>query len=117
MTLRVEPEAIGPLRIVAEVRGEHIRVELMGLGEFARDVLRSALPDLRRELVAAGMQAQLDLATGDRDFGGEGRGGSLGDPTSAERRQNDVRDGVQALEAQPVASWTASAGGRLDVLA
>jgi flagellar hook-length control protein FliK len=117
MTLRVEPEAIGPLRIVAEVRGEHVRVELMGVGELARDLLRSALPDLRRELAAAGMQAQLDLATDDRDFGRDSSGGSLGDRTKADGRQNDARDGVHVHEAEPATSWTPTAGGRLDVLA
>jgi len=117
MTLRVEPESLGPVRIVAEIRGEHVRVEFMAVGEIGREALRAAIPDLRRELAAAGMQAQLDLSNADSGSGGDA-GGSFDDRFGSGSRQTDLRDAVHGEEAQPVTRpIPAVPAGRIDVLA
>nr|WP_297423423.1 flagellar hook-length control protein FliK [uncultured Actinotalea sp.] len=73
LTLRVDPDSFGPVRVVAHIGAEGVRIELVGASDAARDALRSALPDLRRDLAATGLSAQLDL-------GREQPGGASGRP-------------------------------------
>ncbi|WP_304606007.1 flagellar hook-length control protein FliK [Actinotalea lenta] len=75
LTMRVEPDSIGPVRVVAHIAHDGVRIELLGATDQARNALRQALPDLRRDLAATGMSADLDL--GDHsggDAGAESRG-------------------------------------------
>ncbi|HEY3339965.1 MAG TPA: hypothetical protein VGK18_15810, partial [Propionicimonas sp.] len=72
----------GPVRVVAHIGAGGVRIELLGATDQAREALRAALPDLRRDLVAAGLPAELDLGSGT----GSGRGhgtpqGALADGT------------------------------------
>lgn len=64
LTLRVDPEHLGPVRVVAHISHEGVRIELLGATEAARQALRAALPDLRRDLVGAGLTGDLDLGAG-----------------------------------------------------
>ncbi|KGM08303.1 hypothetical protein N869_13100, partial [Cellulomonas bogoriensis 69B4 = DSM 16987] len=74
MTVRVDPDTYGPVRVVAHISGDGVRIELVGAGEQAREALRAALPDLRRDLAAGGLNAELGLGSGSTgDRGGEGR--------------------------------------------
>ena len=68
LTLRVEPDSMGPVRVVAHIATDGVRIELLGGTDHAREALRAALPDLRRDLAATGMRADLDL--GDLPGGG-----------------------------------------------
>jgi flagellar hook-length control protein FliK len=79
LTLRVDPDSFGPVRVVAHIGAEGVRIELVGASDAARDALRSALPDLRRDLAATGLSAQLDLGR-DQPGGASGRtDGQAGD--------------------------------------
>ncbi len=69
MTVSVDPEAYGPVKVVAHITPEGTSVHLVSATEAGRDALRAALPDLRRDLAGTGLNAQLDL--GDS---GAGRG-------------------------------------------
>ena len=86
LTLRVEPDSIGPIRVLAHIGTEGVRIELLGGTDQARDALRAALPDLRRDLAAAGLGADLNLGA---DLRGQDPGGRDGQhrprpaPTSA----------------------------------
>lgn len=81
LTLRVDPESIGPVRVVAHIGADGVRIELFGGNDQAREALRQAMPDLRRDLLAAGLAGGLDLGTGS----GPGlRGQGTGTGTGAE---------------------------------
>jgi flagellar hook-length control protein FliK len=76
LTMRVEPDSIGPVRVVAHIASDGVRIELLGANDQARHALRAALPDLRRDLAATGMSAELDL--GDLPRGGADQGNHAG---------------------------------------
>ncbi|MER7002612.1 flagellar hook-length control protein FliK [Dactylosporangium sp. NPDC000555] len=54
MTLRLRPEDLGPVSIVAEVRDGAIAVRLRADHEAGQAALRAALPELRQDLTDAG---------------------------------------------------------------
>src|SRR5690606_15591403 len=68
LTVRVDPETFGPVRVVAHISAEGMRIDLVGGTEQAREALRQALPDLRRDLAGSGLQAELNLGP-DTDSG------------------------------------------------
>jgi len=111
MTMRVDPESIGPVRVVAHIATDGVRIELFGGTDHAREALRSALPDLRRDLASTGLSADLDLAGSSRQNGGRGDG--------AGTREPGLRAGVptQAHRATPATTAPALAGrsGSLDL--
>jgi flagellar hook-length control protein FliK len=85
LTLRVDPESIGPVRVVAHIGAEGVRIELFGATDQAREALRQAMPDLRRDLVAAGLPGGLDLGTGSGPgLRGQGTGTGTGGSTSGQ---------------------------------
>ena len=70
--MRVQPEEIGSVRVVAEITSDRVRIELHGGTEQAREALRAALPDLRRDLLGTdppGTRAELDLGSAGRQAG------------------------------------------------
>ncbi|MCR6705581.1 MAG: flagellar hook-length control protein FliK [Cellulomonas sp.] len=69
LSVPVDPVHLGPVRIVAHIGADSVRVELVGAGEASRQALQAALGDLRRDLAAAGVQV---------DVGAEGRRGGSG---------------------------------------
>ena len=88
ITMRVQPEQLGPVQVRAHIGPEGIRIELVGATDAGREGLRAILTDLRRDLAAGGMNAQLDLganstfgrgaasdADGAHQPGGQPRGG------------------------------------------
>ena len=64
--VHVDPEDLGPVRVTAHIGAEGVRIELLGVTDAARDALRGALSELRRDLAATGLQADLDLAADDQ---------------------------------------------------
>ncbi len=95
LVMRVQPEEIGSVRVVAEITSDRVRIELHGGTEQAREALRAALPDLRRDLLGTdppGARAELDLGSAGR-HGGRDRD-RPGDPRRAVRRRRTARAGA-----------------------
>jgi flagellar hook-length control protein FliK len=68
LTIELNPDNLGPISVVAEVRGGAIAVQLHGSTEAGRAALHAALPELRQDLLDAGFGAcSLDLQQGDLD--------------------------------------------------
>jgi flagellar hook-length control protein FliK len=63
LTVHLHPIDLGPITVTAQVRGQDIQLDLGGGTEAAREALRAALPELRRELERAGFDSCL-LNTG-----------------------------------------------------
>jgi hypothetical protein len=109
LVMRVQPEEIGAVRVVAEISADKVRIELHGGTEQAREALRAALPDLRRDLLGTdppGARAELDLGTAGRQASRDQRGATSDrEPTGADAPAAPV----QLVLARPAA-------GRLDVV-
>jgi flagellar hook-length control protein FliK len=64
-TLVLDPEHLGPVRIRLQVGDGTVSLQLAGVSAATADVLRDALPDLRRGLEQAGLQlGSADVADG-----------------------------------------------------
>ena len=55
LTVPVDPENLGPVRIVAHISPTSVRVELVGSTDASREALKGALADLRKDLAASGL--------------------------------------------------------------
>ncbi len=114
ITMRVQPESIGSVRVVAEVTASGTRIELHGGTEAAREALRVALPDLKRDLLVHGMLAELDLGTpGGRD--GHGRPDAPESFSSSRTRREDAEIARKAAEIT-TATRSSVGRGRVDVM-
>lgn len=73
LTVSVTPDALGPVTVRAHVGTDGVRVELFAPSDGGRDALRGILNDLRRDLAAGGMNAQLNLSSQNQpsDAGGQ----------------------------------------------
>jgi len=80
LTLTVNPETFGPVKVVAHITQHGVSLELFGASDQARAALKAALPDLRRDLAGAGLEPHLELGSGS----GSGAGGrdAMGDSSS-----------------------------------
>ena len=78
LTLTVNPETFGPVRVVARITHDGVSLQLFGASEQARAALKAALPDLRRDLAGAGLESNLELGSGSSSDGKEAKG----DPSS-----------------------------------
>lgn len=102
MTMRVTPESFGPVRVVAHLGPEGVRIELLGATEAAREALKNALSDLRRDLAATGLKADLALTSEGRPDGRGGERAERHDGASAgERRDPGHRGARSGVEASP----------------
>lgn len=70
LTVHVEPEHLGPVRVSAHISDDGVRIELLGATDASREALRHALTELRRDLAVTGLDADLRLAS---DPGESGR--------------------------------------------
>jgi flagellar hook-length control protein FliK len=78
LSVNVAPEALGPITVKAVLGGEGIRMELSAPTDAGREALRTMLPELRRELAAAG-SGTITLSTGsDSPASTGGHSGSSG---------------------------------------
>jgi flagellar hook-length control protein FliK len=57
LTIYLNPDNLGPISLVAEVRAGAIAMHLAGGTEAAREALKSALPELQRDLEAGGFDS------------------------------------------------------------
>ncbi|MFC0249939.1 hypothetical protein ACFFIO_15635 [Citricoccus parietis] len=77
-TVRISPEALGPVTLEATSRDGAIRLEITAATEAGRENLRVVLTELRRELAAAQPGATLELSSGAKDAAPNGTGSSPG---------------------------------------
>lgn len=57
LTVDITPEELGPVRLTVTMRAGEVHLLLGGSSELAREALRTALPELRKVLEAAGLVA------------------------------------------------------------
>lgn len=82
LSVNIAPEALGPITVKALLGGDGIRMELSAPTDAGREALRAMLPELRRELAAAGsgsitLTAGADSSATSGGFAGnQGTGGS-----------------------------------------
>ncbi|WP_193314996.1 flagellar hook-length control protein FliK [Georgenia thermotolerans] len=122
LTVHVTPEDLGPVRVRAHITGEGVRIELLGVTDASREALRVALTDLRRDLAATGLNADLQLGQdrGDRQSGLQAGGQGPGEERGrAEARLAHATRGE--TEAAPSSTSTLPSGapraGGIDLFA
>ncbi|MCH6468526.1 flagellar hook-length control protein FliK [Sinomonas terrae] len=62
MTVKVAPEDLGPVTVQAHIGADGVKVQLFVPTDAGRAAVQAALPELRRDLAAAGLGANLDLS-------------------------------------------------------
>ncbi|MBI9114576.1 flagellar hook-length control protein FliK [Sanguibacter suaedae] len=99
LTIRVDPESLGPVQVRAHIGADGIRIELLGATDAGRDGLRGLLTDLRRDLAATGMNASLTLGSDTPGQQGRTAGDAGGDtPRGTGRSTGGGADGTPADE-------------------
>jgi hypothetical protein len=75
LTVQVTPADLGPVTVRAHLTAQGVHIELFSAGDAGRDALRQALPDLRRDLAAAGGGGSIDVSSqATPDDGGSAQG-------------------------------------------
>lgn len=112
LTLSVNPETFGPVKVVAHITSDNVSIQLFGASDASREALRGALADLRRDLAATGLQADLDLGTDQGPQGGPAdQGDGLGQRRGTTAAPTSIRlDGPQEPTA-PTLATSRRAGG------
>ena len=125
LNIAVDPEHFGPVRVVAHITPDAVRIELLGATDQSRAALRASLADLRRDLAGSGLHAELSLGR-DAQAGSDGWRGSAGaqgdgvGPGPGSRGRPELRDADRVAAAPrttlPDPARSASRPGGLDVL-
>ncbi|NIJ05337.1 flagellar hook-length control protein FliK [Frigoribacterium faeni] len=113
VTVTVSPEALGPVTVRAHVAGQGMHVEMFAPSDAAREAVRAILPDLRRDLGGAGLQASVDLSNQNRPSdqrSDQQAAGTPGDPRDQQGRARRVELEPDRLRAGALAA-AAGAGG------
>jgi flagellar hook-length control protein FliK len=114
LTVQLHPADLGPVSVLAEIRGGEIHVHLAAVSEAGREALRTALPELRRDLQAAGFSTgTLDLQQ-DGPGQGQPRHQQAGGPAPEQPTQPAPRP-RPAPAAVPLAAQPAGANRQLDL--
>ena len=125
MTINVTPDNLGPVTVRAHISAGDVRLELFAPNDAGREALRSILPDLKRDLAGSGLNANLDLSSGNQPGPQSGQQGLLGEPGGQGSRNTPVPTSrgnadVPARQAPgpaPGARSSRPADSTLDVLA
>ncbi|TQL46616.1 flagellar hook-length control protein FliK [Homoserinimonas aerilata] len=127
ITVSVTPDTLGPVTVRAHVGADGMRLELFAPSDAGREALKAILPDLRRDLAAAGVNVP-QLSTG-QQAGQSATGQQAGGQASLELSSHDSpsqqpegRARHRAAEAaEPEATRTAAldhlGAGSIDILA
>src|SRR5699024_4353144 len=109
LTLRVDPDHLGPVQVRAHIGADGIRIELVGATDAARDSLRGLLTDLRRDLSATGMNATLTPAadTAGQQSRNPGGAADLFGGQQGARGETGTPGGTQAQRDRGASAWTA----------
>ncbi|WP_084125124.1 flagellar hook-length control protein FliK [Demequina sp. NBRC 110054] len=113
LTLSITPETFGQVKVVAHITQDGVSVQLFGASDASREALRQALGDLRRDLAATGLTADLDLGT---EQGPQGeladQGTGLGSRRGSQQPTSTIRiDGPQPLTPATAMTSGTHAGG------
>lgn len=100
MSVALDPQNLGDVRIVAHIAADQIRIDLAGATDATRNALRAALEDLRRDLQSAGMNAELGLGDGGRQSQSETQTGS----------RNGLSPGQNRTATSPTAGGSPTSG-------
>ncbi len=120
LTLTVNPETFGPVKVVAHITPNGVSLELFGASDQARAALKAALPDLRRDLAGAGLEPHLELGNGSGSSAG-GRD-AMGDSSSFAGNGNTPQRSARsplagtAPAAAPTSAPHATRRGGLDLV-
>jgi flagellar hook-length control protein FliK len=115
LTVQLHPVDLGPVQVVAEIRGGDITVQLTSGTDAGNDALRDALGDLRRELQDAGFgNTTLDLRQGNPQPD-QGRQQFNAPGFTGGGRDNGSGGPVQPNEPAPAVRRPAPGSGRLDI--
>lgn len=119
MTLAVDPENLGPVTVQAHISASGVRVELFAASTDGREALRQILPDLKRDLAAAGLNASLDLSAGSQPGGGQDAREQTfhGRATTAYPGSTNTRQLPINSQASRAAAGLYGTDGSLDVMA
>lgn len=132
LTMTVNPDSLGPVTVRAHITASgEVQVELSGATDAGRDVLRTMLVELRRDLAAVMPHATLSVnhgtsadasASGDRgqQAAGDAPGGQGAGDRDANRGRSDHRRGVEQAPVLPHTIQTmpsATSGAGLDIFA
>ena len=123
MTVAVNPENLGPVTVQAHISAAGVRVELFAATSDGRDVLRQLLPELKRDLAGSGLNATLDLSSGEQPGSGQGSGQGSRDEFFDRRAAiaypgtTDNRQSPMNSQASRVPPGLRGADGTLDVMA
>ncbi len=126
LSVPLDPEHLGPVRVVAHISADMVRVDLVGAGAASRDALRGALGDLRRDLASAGLHVEVGLGgADDRGAGADqqfrsgsqfGQSGSGSSSPGGGAVPRVPRPGAAVHGEPPVATGARSRSTGLDVL-
>ncbi len=95
LSVNIAPEALGPITVKAHLGSEGIRMDLTAPTEAGREALRAMLPELRRELVAAG-GGSITVGTGSE--ASATAGGNKGQEQAADgEHRSSAGSGIQPL--------------------
>ncbi|MEZ0493738.1 flagellar hook-length control protein FliK [Kineococcus sp. TBRC 1896] len=136
MSVEVNPQGLGPVKVTAEVSGGALHVSLAGASEAARHALKAAVGDLQRELSGgAWTQTTVDVRadsgssqqgrSADAQFGGrdgsssgqQGSGQGAGQRSAAAEAGASARSAFSAAAAErrTLREAAAVAAGRVDL--
>ena len=125
LNIAVDPEHFGPVRVIAHITPDAVRIELLGATDQSRAALRASLADLRRDLAGSGLHAELSLGheaqagsdswRGSAGAQGDGVGSGPGARGRPELRDPD-RVAAAPRTAVPDLTRSASRPGGLDLL-
>jgi len=116
LTIKVAPEAIGPVTVRAHIAAGSLKVEIIAPNSDSTSALNSILPDLKRDLAQGGMNAVLSLHQHGADLGSGSSGSgqsssgqsSSGQPTAGQASSGQSGNasgfgGRNAADADPTA--------------
>jgi flagellar hook-length control protein FliK len=115
-TLILDPEHLGPVRVRLQVGDGTVSLQLAGASAATADVLREALPDLRRGLEQAGLQlGSADVSEG-FTTGGQAARDDARQPAAPAPARTDALAGATTSTTRTPATPRTAPGTRTDRL-
>lgn len=103
LVLRVTPDEMGPVRVVAQIRGGALQLELHATTPAGRAALEVAAPLVRADLARVAPTATLDLGQSATGGSPDGRNpfGPGGDGAASGRREHPYQPSPEAVRNEP----------------